>query len=436
MKKDLKMNDQLCEYVREQFPALKREVHGYPIAYLDGPGGYQVPESVIAAVRHYLVDMNANVGQQFETAQNTSAMIQEARGIFADFFNCSWDEVVFGANMTTLNFALAQALVRQLNPGDNVLITELDHEANRGPWLQLQDRGIKVIEVAMNINTCALDMEDLGNKILKKPKVVAVNYASNGVGTISDVQTIIQMAHEVGAIAVVDAVHYAAHGPLDVKKLEADFLLCSAYKFFGPHIGVMYAKREILSRLAPLNLRTQQQSPPFMIETGTLHHEGIAGAAAAVEFIADLGLKFSNHLNGPAVDLKANRRNQIIAGLAGFENYEMALTEYLIEAFRSHLPQVTLYGPVPGHPRTSTVSFTYEGYTADQVAKYLGSRGLFVWGGHFYAIRLVEKLGLLDQGGLVRVGIAPYNSRSELDRLIEALKKENELKNFVERKTN
>ena len=428
------MNDQLFEYVRKQFPALKRQVNGYPVAYLDGPGGYQVPESVIAAVKHYFVNMNANVGDQFETAQNTSAMIQAARDIFADFFNCSWDEVVFGANMTTLNFALAQALVRQLAPGDTVLITELDHEANRGPWLQLQDRGIEVGDVAMDINTCTLDMEDFRNKLLKKPKVVAVNYASNGVGTISDVQKIIQMSHAAGAIAVVDAVHYAAHGPLDVKKLDADFLLCSAYKFFGPHIGVMYAKKELLSKLTPLNLRTQQQAPPYMIETGTLHHEGIAGALAAVEFIADIGLKFGNEFDGPSGDLKDSRRNQILAGLWAFENYEMMLTGYLIEAITANVPKATIYGPVAGQPRTSTVSLTYEGYTADQVARYLGSRGLFVWGGHFYAIRLVEKLGLLERGGLVRIGIAPYNSGAELDRLIDVLSDEDGLKRFVERK--
>ena len=429
------MNDQLFEYVRKQFPALERQVNGYPVAYLDGPGGYQVPESVIAAVKHYFVNMNANVGDQFETAQNTSAMIQAARDIFADFFNCSWDEVVFGANMTTLNFALAQALVRQLAPGDTVLITELDHEANRGPWLQLQDRGIEVGDVAMDINSCTLDMEDFRNKLLKKPKVVAVNYASNGVGTISDVQKIIQMSHAAGAIAVVDAVHYAAHGPLDVKKLDADFLLCSAYKFFGPHIGVMYAKKELLSKLTPLNLRTQQQAPPYMIETGTLHHEGIAGALAAVEFIADIGLKFGNEFDGPSGDLKDSRRNQILAGLWAFEKYEMTLTGYLIEAITANVPKATIYGPIAGQPRTSTVSLTYEGYTADQVAKYLGSRGLFVWGGHFYAIRLVEKLGLLDRGGLVRIGIAPYNSGSELDRLIDALSDEDALKRFVERKS-
>ncbi len=426
------MNEKLFEYVRKQFPALKREINGYPAAYLDGPGGYQVPDSVIAAVNHYFVNMNANVGSQFETAQNTSAMIQDTRGIFADFFNCCWDEVVFGANMTTLNFALAQALVRQLKPGDSVLITELDHEANRGPWLQLADRGIEVADVAMDINTCTLDMEDLKVKLLKKPKVVAVNYACNGVGTISDVEKIIQMAREVEAVTVVDAVHYAAHGPIDVRKLDVDFLLCSAYKFFGPHIGVMYAKKEILSKLTPLNLRTQHQSPPFMLETGTLNFEGIAGAFAAVEFIADIGLKFGNEFDWQTEALKANRRNQILAGLQVFDTYEMALTAYLIEAITTRVSKATLYGPVAGHPRTSTVSFTYEGYSADQVAKYLGDKGLFVWGGHFYAIRLVEKLGLLDRGGLVRIGIAPYNSKTELDRLVEALSDQDALKRFVE----
>ena len=426
------MNDQLFEYVSKQFPALKRDVNGYPVAYLDGPGGYQVPETVIDAVKEYLIDMNANVGDQFETAQNTSAVIQDARGIFADFFNCSWDEVVFGANMTTLNFSLAQALVRQLRPGDTVLITEMDHEANRGPWLQLKDRDIAVADVAMDINTCTLDMEDLKNKLLKRPKVVAVNYACNGIGTISDVQKIIQLAHEIDAITVVDAVHYAAHGPIDVKKLDADFLLCSAYKFFGPHLGVMYAKKGILSKLTPLNLRTQQQSPPFMLETGTLHHEGIAGAFAAVEFIADIGLNFGSQLDWHVEDLKASRRNRIIAGLQVFDRYEMALTAYLIEAIHNRISKATLFGPVAGHPRTSTVSLTYEGYTADQVAKYLGNKGLFVWGGHFYAIRLVERLGLMGRGGLVRIGIAPYNSARELDRLIEALRDEDALNRFVE----
>ena len=425
------MDEALTEYMRKQFPSLKREIAGYPIAYLDGPGGYQVPESVINTVSDYFVNMNANEGSQFETAENTSMMIQNARCVFADFFNCTWDEIVFGANMTTLNFALAQALMREMTAGDRVLITEIDHEANRGPWLQLQERGIIVEEVALDVSTCTLDMKDLREKISRKPGVVAINYASNGVGTISDVQEIIRMSHDVGAYTVVDAVHYAAHGPIDVRKLDADFLLCSAYKFFGPHIGVLYGKKDVLTRLHPYNLRTQQQYPPFVMETGTLHHEGIAGAAAAVEFIANIGLRFGQDSMGQTDPLKDNRRNQILAGLLAIEAYERTLTEYLVQAVANQIPKATLYGPPEGFPRTSTVSFTYDGYTADQVARYLGSLGIFVWGGHFYAIRLVERLGLLDRGGLIRVGIAPYNTRDELDRLVAALRDEEALRRFV-----
>ena len=428
------MTRQMSEYIRNQFPSLKREVNGYPIAYLDGPGGYQVPESVIQAVRNYFIHMNANVGDEFETAQNTDVMIRNAREIFADFFNCSWDEVAFGANMTTLNFSLAHALVREMSPGDTVLITELDHEANRGPWLQLKDRGIVVEDVAMDLNTCTLDMTDFKQKLVRKPKVVAVNYACNGVGTISDVKKLIHMSHEMGAFTVVDAVHYAAHGPIDVKEIDTDFLLCSAYKFFGPHIGVLYAKKDVLSRLTPMNLKTQSQYPPHMIETGTLHHEGIAGAEAAVAFIADVGKKFGNQSDSHSDSKKTgnNRRNQIVAGLLTFEAYEHPLTRHLTEALAGDIPNATLYGPPDGHPRTSTVSFTYDGYTASHVAKYLGSRGVFVWAGHFYALRLIERLGLNDKGGLIRVGIAPYNTQEELDRLIDALKDEDALRRFAD----
>ena len=430
------MTQEMIEYIRSQFPSLKREVNSYPIAYLDGPGGYQVPESVIQAVQNYFIHMNANVGDEFETTQNTDAMIRNAREIFADFFNCAWDEVAFGANMTTLNFSLAQALVREMTPGDTVLITELDHEANRGPWLQLRDRGIVVEDVAMDPETCTLDMMDFEKKLAGKPKVVAVNYACNGVGTISDVKKLIHMSHEMGAYTVVDAVHYAAHGPIDVTDIDTDFLLCSAYKFFGPHIGVLYAKKDVLSRLTPMNLRTQSQTPPHMIETGTLHHEGIAGAEAAVAFIADVGLKFGNqnasHSDSNSKKAGDTRRSQIVSGLQAFDAYEHPLTQYLIQALAKDIPKATLYGPPEGHPRTSTVSFTYDGYTASQVAKYLGTMGVFVWSGHFYALRLVERLGLYDKGGLIRVGIAPYNTQEELDRLIDALKDEDALRRFAD----
>ena len=425
------MRHRMAEYVRQQFPALKQTVNGYPIAYLDGPGGYQVPELVLAAVRDYMVNMNANISDQNETAIKTEVLIREARSAFGDFFNCGPDEVVFGANMTTLNMFLAQALGRSLNSGDVILITEIDHEANRGPWLQLQERGLVVEEVRLDVDTCTLDLDDFEQKLSLKPKIVALNYASNGLGTVSPVAEMAAMARAAGAITVVDAVHYAAHGPMDVKALQADFLICSAYKFFGPHIGVMFADRDILAGLKPLNIRAQIQKPPFMMESGTLNHEGIAGAMAALSFIEDIGLRFGPEIDGAPKNLEASRKSRLAAGLLAFEYYERPLTDYLIDFLKTDLPGAKIYGPPDGHPRTSTVCFTYQGYTPDQVAKCLGALGLFIRGGHFYAMRPIERLGLMESGGVIRVGISPYNNMAEMERLTAALADEEALKRFV-----
>lgn len=414
--------NELVEYVRNQFPALKIRINDFQAAFLDGPGGYQVPTGVISAVKDYLINKNANVAGPFLTSRRTDETLQSAREIFADFFNCSHEEVAFGANMTTLSFSLAQALVRGMKAGDKALITQMDHDANRSPWIELQQSGIVVEDVAVDVNTCTLDMEDFKTKLTANTKVVACNYAQNAVGTISDISRIITMAHDVGALTVVDAVHYAAHRPIDVQAIGADFLICSAYKFFGPHIGILYGKKEIFSKLQTLRVRSQKAYPPNMIETGTLNHEGIAGARAAVEFVADIGSKFgttpqiakqTNHLQG--------RRRDIVAGLLVFDAYEHQLTEYLIESLGS-IKAVTLYGPPADHPRTSTVSFAYTGCTAAEVSRYLAAKGLFVWDGDFYASSMIDGLGLRDQGGLVRIGIAPYNTKEELDRVIDALR--------------
>jgi cysteine desulfurase family protein (TIGR01976 family) len=413
---------EFIEYVRKQFPALETRVNGFPAAFLDGPGGYQVPTCVINAVQDYLINRNANVGGAFLISRRTDETLQSAREAFADFFNCASEEVAFGANMTTLNFSLAQALIRQMKAGDKVLITQMDHNGNRSPWVDLEQRGIVVEDVAVDIGSCTLDMDDFQTKLTDNTKVVACNWAQNAVGTISDIGPIIRLAHEVGAITVVDAVHYAAHHPTDVQAIDTDFLLCSAYKFFGPHIGILYGKKEIFSKLQTLRVNTQKDCPPYMIETGTLNHEGIAGAEAAVEFVADIGAKFGNspdiqqevkHLSG--------RRRDIVAGLLVFDNYEQHLTHYLIEGL-SAIPEVTLYGPPKNHPRTSTVSFTHSQHTATEIAQYLAEKGLFVWAGHFYASSMIDCLGLRDRGGLVRTGIAPYNTKAELDRVIDALK--------------
>ncbi len=423
----------LSTHMRKELPSLANTVNGYPVAFLDGPGGYQVPQTVIDAVEDYLINANANVEAAFKTSRKTDQMLKDARCTFADFFNCLSNEVVFGANMTTLNFALAQALMREMTVGDKVLITEIDHEGNRAPWEQLRDRGIIVEEVAVDTETCTLDMDDFERKLSPVTKVVAVNYASNAVGTITDVKKIVEMAHSVGAFSIVDAVHYAAHRPINVREIGTDFLFCSAYKFFGPHIGVMYAKKEVLSKLSPMRVRPQKSYPPDMIETGTLHHEGIAGAAAAVDFVADIGAKFGKESKKSAESNDDTRRNLIVASLLAFYEYEEGLTQYLIREL-SNIDGIKIYGPPAGHPRTSTVSFTYNGFTPYEVADYLGKRGLFVWHGDFFATRLVERLGLRDQGGLIRVGIAPYNTREELTRLIDSLNDKAALRTFVSTK--
>lgn len=408
------------EYIRGQFPSLNKKVNGHPIAYLDGPGGYQVPQKVIDAIDDYLQNYNANIRGEFKTSQKTDEIILETRKAFADFFNSSWEEVIFGSNMTTLNFMLAQALKRKINPGEEILITQLDHEGNRDPWKYLKNDGVVIKEIEMNHDDLTLDMSDFHSKLTENTEIVAVTYASNAVGTIPDVKSIIEKAHEVGALTVVDAVHYAAHFPIDVKKLDTDFLLCSAYKFFGPHIGILYAKRKVLSELDTLKVRPQKDKPPYKFETGTLNHEGIAGAKEAVEFVAEAGKKFFSQTKFDVPPDITERRKNILAGLHIFEKFEKNLTEKLVDGL-SQIPDITLYRPPLDVPTTSTVSFTHNLYSPKQIASYLNEKGIFVWDGDFYATRLVEKLGLQDKGGLIRIGISPYNTKEEIDRTIEAL---------------
>ncbi|KPK75619.1 MAG: aminotransferase [Phycisphaerae bacterium SM23_30] len=409
------------DFVRKQFPSLALKVNGYPAAYFDGPGGTQTPQCVIDAMVDYLTSKNANIGHSFQTAQDTYDVISEARKALADFLGCLWEEVAFGHNMTTLNTKLALALARDMKAGDEIIITQIDHEANRGPWLNLQERDIVIREVKMDLDTCTVDLDDFQNKLSDKTKIAAFNYASNAVGTISDVRSMIKWVHEAGALAVVDAVHYALHGPIDVREIEADFLLCSAYKFFGPHLGVIYGKKDVFEKTRTYKIKPQYDDIPFKIETGTLNHEGIAGAAAAVDFIADIGAKYVEDFIDQTPKYSGRRRN-IISGMLALEAYEQPLAQEIIDGL-SQIEKVKIYGPPPGHPRTSTVSFIIKGVNSQQVAQVLGEKGLFVWDGHFYACRLVECLGLEEQGGLVRVGLAPYNTNEEMERLLFEVKK-------------
>jgi cysteine desulfurase family protein (TIGR01976 family) len=408
------------QYIRQQFPAMERTINGYPAAYLDGPGGTQVPKRVVDKVVDYLYNHNCNIHGAFATSIETDAMILDARKTFADFFGCSWEEVSFGANSTTINFNLAHALARDLKVGDEVVITDIDHEANRGPWEILEERGIVVKNVKVDLDKCIIDMDDFAAKLTPKTKVAAFNYASNGVGTISDVKKMTKMAHEVGALTVVDAVHYALHGPIDVKDIDCDFLFCSAYKFFGPHVGVLYAKKEQMEKLRTIKVGEQEDWAPLKFETGTLNHEGIAGAAEAVEFIADIGAKYEGDFVAELAGMEGRRRN-VFAGMLALEAYEQPIAEYFIAELEK-IPAVKIYGPPKGYPRTSTVSFTVAGKTPREVAEYLGQKGIFVWDGDFFATKLVKVLGLRQSGGLIRVGLAPYNTMEEIERTIDAVK--------------
>jgi cysteine desulfurase family protein (TIGR01976 family) len=408
-------------HVRSQFPALKRIVDDHPVAYFDAPGGTQTPQCVADAVAGYLLGHNSNIHGCFAASAETDAIIDGARRAAADFLGCDWTEVSFGANMTTLNFLLACALAGELKPGDEVVITALDHEANRGPWLRLAERDVVVREVPVDLATCTLDWEAF-ERIVRpgKTKVVALGYASNAVGTVNDVTRAARLARAAGAYSVVDAVHYALHGPIDVAAVGCDFLLCSAYKFFGPHIGLIYARHAATDHVEPLRLRTQEQEPPYIWETGTLDHEGIAGTAAAIDFIADMGVRNMGLVEARLPADLSGRRRAIVAGMLAAEAYEQPLAARLREQLAA-VPGVTLYGPPEGSPRTSTVSFTLDGFSAEQACRALGARGIFTWDGHFYAFRLVEQLGLLERGGLIRVGLAPYNTVAELERLVTAV---------------
>jgi cysteine desulfurase family protein (TIGR01976 family) len=409
-------------WVRNQIPALARTINGQAVAYLDGPGGTQIPQRVLDAVRQYLVEHNSNTHGFFATTEETDEIILAARSAMADMFGCRPDEVSFGANMTTLCFMLAQSLGSALGPGDQVLITEIDHEGNRGPWLRLAERGVLVREVPVHTSTCTLDLEALERMAHEgRTKVIAVNYASNAVGTTTDVKRVADIARRVGALSVVDAVHYALHGPIDVREIGCDVLLCSAYKFFGPHIGVMYVRHEVAEHIDALRLSTQEDEPPSRFETGTLNHEGIAGAAAAVDFIAEMGRRHLELVDPALPEGLSGRRREIVAGMLANESYEQPLARHLMTEL-SDIKGITLYGPPAGHPRTSTVSFTIDSYSAMEVARTLGERGIFVWDGHFYAARLVERLGLIERGGLVRVGLCPYTTLEEIERLIAAVR--------------
>jgi cysteine desulfurase family protein (TIGR01976 family) len=397
-----------CHQCRNDFPALKRTVNGQPLAYLDGPAGTQVPRQVIDAVGTYYRRYNANVGGAFITSLETGQMVRQARETVAAFLGApSWREISFGANMTTLTFALSHALGRAMVPGDEIVITELDHEANRGPWLNLQEQGVVVKEIAVQPDG-TLDPEDLVRQIGERTRLVAIGYSSNAFGTVNDVARACELARKVGAYVLVDAVHYAPHFPVDVVDLNTDFLLCSAYKFYGPHVGVLYARPGLLEQLQTDKLRTQSDEAPYCIETGTLNFASIAGVKAAVEYLASWG---------EGADLRA-RLARAMDDIGAYE-HELASTYHEGAAA---IPRVTVWGPgFESRRRAPTVSISVEGVHPKDAARRLGEQGFAVWSGHFYAVRPIEVLGLAEQGGVIRVGVSMYNTRAEIERLLNAL---------------
>ncbi len=407
-------------WVRAQFPSLRLTVNGHPAAFLDAPAGTQVPQQVIDAVRDYLLNDNANTAGSFLTSRRTDTMLAAAHQAMADFLGCERDEVFFGQNMTTLTFAFARAIGRELKPGDEIVTTTLDHDANVAPWRALEENGIVVQQADIRLEDCTLDMDDLERKITARTKLVAAGYAANAVGTINNVAEIVRLARHAGAMSFIDAVHYAPHGPIDVRGLDCDFLACSPYKFFGPHQGVMYGKREHLKRLRAYKVRPAPEYLPDRWETGTLSHEGIAGVAAAVDYIASIGRHAVPSLpETPG----AGRREAILAAYRVIREYEGGLTRKLIAGLLE-IPGLTFYGisdPARFEWRVPTIAIRLARTKPSKIASFLGDRGIFTWDGNYYAINLTERLGVESDGGLLRIGLVHYNTAEEIDRLLAAL---------------
>ncbi len=404
-------------WVREQFPALALEVQGRPAVFADGPGGTQVPRRVIDAMTDCLINANANTHGAFLTSARADAVIDGARTAMADLLGCATDEVVFGPNMTTLTLALSRALGREIRPGDEIVVTRLDHDANVAPWQALEERGAVVRRVDVDVEDCTLDMADLARQLGERTRLVAVGYASNAVGTINDVAEVVRLAHAAGALTYVDAVHYAPHGPIDVGALDTDFLACSPYKFFAPHSGVLYGKRAHLERLRPYKVRPSSDASPDRWEAGTKSHETMAGVTAAVDYLAALG----RMVGGEAA--AAGRRPALLAAMEAIRAYERGLSEQLIAGLL-RIPGLTFYGisdPARFAWRTPTVSIRVEGFTPRRLAEALGERGIFAWDGNYYALSLTERLGVEDSGGMLRLGLLHYNTPEEVDRILEAL---------------
>ncbi len=425
------MTNQLDPYaLRNQFPSLTLEVDGQPAVFFDGPGGTQTPQRVIDAIGHYLSHNNSNLGGAFVTSQNTDAVVDAARNAIADLVNARRpEEISFGQNMTSLTFAASRAISQEWQPGDEIIVTRLDHDANITPWvLAAKDRGVTVRMLDFRPEDCTLDLDSLSTLLNERTRLIAVSYASNAVGSLVDVGRVVRMAHETGALVYVDAVHYSPHNPVDVQALDCDFLAASAYKFFGPHTGVMYGKYELMEKLAAYKVRPAPALPPGKWETGTQSFESLAGVTAAVDYLEAIGQTYGPEpAKEPATF--AGRRQHLKQAMQAIKRYEKELSQHFLEQATT-VPGLRLFGISDVErlsERAPTFAINVAGHSPRNVARHLGKQGIFTWDGHYYAVAVMERLGVLEAGGLLRIGFVHYNTIEEIDRLILGLKQLSEM---------
>lgn len=411
------------QLVRRQFPALDR-----PAIFFDNPGGTQIAKQSLDRINQYLIECNANHGGAFATSIASDAVLDEAHQAMADFYNASSpQEIVFGNNMTTLTLYISRSISREWKEGDEIVVTRLDHDANVTPWvLAAQDRGVKVNWVDFDVEDGTLKLDDLQKALDRKPRLLAVGYASNGLGTINPVDEIVKMAHEAGTMVYIDAVQYAPHGPIDVQKLDCDFLVTSSYKFFGSHAGILYGKHELLEKLFAYKVRPATNELPGRFETGTQNHEGIAGVLGAIEYFEWVGKTFGDpyHDRLREEDYQG-RRLELKKAMLAIHGYELELSRALLSALEA-VPGLHLYGlsdPDRLEDRVATFSFRLKALHPRKVAEQLAEQGIYVWDGNYYALNITERLGVEDSGGMVRVGAAHYNTLEEVEHLKDALLK-------------
>ena len=414
------MND--ISLIRSQFPAICHENAGI---YLDSPGGTQVPVSVIDAMTECLIYSNANLGGCFKTSQNAEKVCWQARIAMMDFINAnSEEELIFGQNMTSLTFNLSHALSSQFSPGDEIILTRMDHDANVSPWLMMaRDYKLKVKFLDFDKKSFEFNLSELDNLLTDRTKLICFNHASNMTGTINDVKSAAQKAHEAGALIFVDSVQFAPHGLIDVQDIGCDFLVCSPYKFFGPHMGVLWGKGEILADLKPYKVRPAPDTHPDCLETGTLSHEGMAGVTAAVDYFSWIGERIAGTSYCNQTSGVNKRRQNLTAAYSFIKNYEMPITRQLIDGL-SALPNITIQGISKSDcfsRRVPTVSFTIDGYKPREISQELANNHIYVWDGHNYAIEPINHLGLMDSGGVIRVGLAHYNTEEEVEKTLKVI---------------